>query len=111
MRWAASGKELTQAFVTALWRALNGLTRSTKVSSTQRGCSKHRNGTDRRIVGEFIGAERGIGRLVIGSEAWRETLGMMVAVIVLMPIGVILSAGIWRLQAYLLRWRRPHMVG
>jgi NitT/TauT family transport system permease protein len=35
---------------------------------------------------------------------------MMVAVIVLMLVGVALSAMIWRLQAYLLRWQQHHMV-
>ena len=62
------------------------------------------------IVGEFIGAERGIGRLIIESEARGEASGMMVAVIVLMLVGVVLSAMILRLQAYLLRWQRHHMV-
>ena len=60
------------------------------------------------IVGEFIGAERGIGRLIIESEARGESSGMMVAVIVLMIVGVVLSALIWRLQAYLLRWQQHH---
>lgn len=58
------------------------------------------------IVGEFIGAERGIGRLIIESEARGEASGMMVAVVVLMLVGVALSALIWRLQAYLLRWQQ-----
>ncbi len=57
------------------------------------------------IVGEFIGAEHGIGRLIIESEARGEASGMMVAVVILMIIGVVLSALIWRLQAYLLRWQ------
>jgi NitT/TauT family transport system permease protein len=57
------------------------------------------------IVGEFIGAEHGIGRLIIESEARGEASGMMVAVLILMVIGVILSTLIWRLQAYLLRWQ------
>ena len=61
------------------------------------------------IVGEFIGAERGIGRLIIVSEARAEASGMMVAVIVLMLVGVALSAVIWRLQAYLLRWQQHNM--
>lgn len=60
------------------------------------------------IVGEFIGAERGIGRLIIESEARGEASGMMVAVVVLMLVGVVLSALIWRLQAYLLRWQQHH---
>jgi NitT/TauT family transport system permease protein len=62
------------------------------------------------IVGEFIGAERGIGRLIIESEARGEASGMMGAVIVLMLVGVALSAMIRRLQAYLLRWQQHNMV-
>jgi sulfonate transport system permease protein len=62
------------------------------------------------IVGEFIGAERGIGRLIIESEARGEASGMMVAVIVLMLVGVVLSALIRRLQTYLLRWRQHNMM-
>src|SRR6476661_1915242 len=61
------------------------------------------------IVGEFIGAERGIGRLIIESEARAEASGMMVAVIVLMLVGVALSVMIWRLQAYLLRWQQHNL--
>lgn len=38
------------------------------------------------IVGEFIGAQRGIGRLIIESQARAEAAGMMVAVIVLMIV-------------------------
>lgn len=57
------------------------------------------------IVGEFIGAEFGIGRLIIEAEARGEASGMMVAVFVLMIVGVVLSAGIQRMQAHLLRWQ------
>ena len=58
------------------------------------------------IVGEFIGAEQGIGRLIIEFEARGEASGMMVAVTILMLVGVTLATGIQRLQAYLLRWRQ-----
>src|ERR1700743_2116879 len=61
------------------------------------------------LIGVIVGAERGIGRLIIESEARGEASGMMVAVIILMLVGVILSALIWRLQAYLLRWQRHNM--
>jgi NitT/TauT family transport system permease protein len=61
------------------------------------------------IVGEFIGAERGIGRLIIESEARGEASGMMVAVIVLMFVGVALSSLIRRLQTFLLRWQQHNM--
>ena len=57
------------------------------------------------IVGEFIGAEHGIGRMIIESEARGEAAGMMVAVFVLMIVGVILASIVRRVQAYLLRWR------
>src|ERR1700761_2820049 len=62
------------------------------------------------IVGEFIGAERGIGLLIIESEARGEASGMMVAVIVLMLVGVALTTLIRRLQAHLLRWQQHNMV-
>jgi NitT/TauT family transport system permease protein len=62
------------------------------------------------IVGEFIGAEHGIGRLIIESEARGEASGMMVAVIVLMLVGVVLTTLIRRLQAHLLRWRQHNTV-
>jgi NitT/TauT family transport system permease protein len=61
------------------------------------------------IVGEFIGAEHGIGRMIIEAEARGEAAGMMVAVFVLMIVGVILSTLIRRLQAYLLRWQQHNM--
>src|SRR6202034_4380752 len=41
------------------------------------------------IVGDFIGAERDSGRLIIESEARGEASGMMVAVTVLMLVGVV----------------------
>jgi len=57
------------------------------------------------IVGEFIGAEHGIGRMIIEAEARGEASGMMVAVFVLATVGTILSAGVLKLQRWLLRWR------
>lgn len=62
------------------------------------------------IVGEFIAARLGIGRLIIESQARAEAAGMMVAVLVLMCLGLVLALGIGRLQRYLLRWQ-PHMSG
>ena len=63
------------------------------------------------IVGEFIGAEHGIGRMIIESEARGEAAGMMVAVFVLMIVGVILASIVRRVQAYLLRWRPAQTMG
>ena len=63
------------------------------------------------IVGEFIGAEHGIGRMIIEAEARGEAAGMMVAVFVLMIVGVFLSSVVRRIQAYLLRWRPAQRAG
>jgi NitT/TauT family transport system permease protein len=57
------------------------------------------------IVGEFIGAERGLGKLIVEAEAKAQSADMMVAIFVLMAVGVALTAAIRRLQAYLLRWQ------
>jgi NitT/TauT family transport system permease protein len=63
------------------------------------------------IVGEFIGAEHGIGRMIIEAGARGEAAGMMVAVFVLAIVGVILSSIVRRIQAYLLRWRPAQATG
>ncbi len=57
------------------------------------------------ILGEFIGAQQGIGRMIIEAEARGEAAGMMVAVFVLMIVGVILATIVRRVQNHLLRWR------
>ncbi len=60
------------------------------------------------IIGEFIGAERGLGKIIIEAEATLETADMMVALFVLMAVGVTLSQLIRRVQGYLLRWQTHH---
>ncbi|QRM33430.1 ABC transporter permease [Microvirga sp. VF16] len=57
------------------------------------------------IVGEFIGAERGIGKLIVEAEARANASEMMVAIFVLMVVGILLAIGVRRIQAYLLRWQ------
>jgi NitT/TauT family transport system permease protein len=57
------------------------------------------------IVGEFIGAERGLGKLIIESEARANASEMMVAIFVMMVIGTALALIVQALQSYLLRWQ------
>jgi NitT/TauT family transport system permease protein len=57
------------------------------------------------IVGEFIGAERGLGKLIIEAEARANAGEMMVAIFVMMVVGMILAFAVRRLQMYLLRWQ------
>ena len=57
------------------------------------------------IVGEFIGAERGLGKLIIEAEARANAGEMMVAIFVMMAVGMALAFVVRRLQSYLLRWQ------
>jgi NitT/TauT family transport system permease protein len=57
------------------------------------------------IIGEFIGAQVGLGKIIIEAEATLETADMMVALFVLMVVGVTLALLIRRVQTYLLRWQ------
>jgi NitT/TauT family transport system permease protein len=57
------------------------------------------------IVGEFIGAERGLGKLIIEAEARANAAEMMVAIFVMMIVGIVLALIVRRVQAYLLRWQ------
>lgn len=57
------------------------------------------------IVGEFIGSERGVGRIMMEAEARGQASVMMAAILVLMVVGVVLSLGVRALQTYLLRWQ------
>ncbi len=57
------------------------------------------------IVGEFIGAERGLGKLIIEAEARANAAEMMVAIFVMMIVGIILAFVVRRIQSYLLRWQ------
>ena len=57
------------------------------------------------IVGEFIGAERGLGKLIIEAEARANSSEMMVAIFAMMIVGIVLAAIVRRIQVYLLRWQ------
>ncbi|CAN7375595.1 ABC transporter permease [Bosea sp. LjRoot237] len=57
------------------------------------------------IVGEFIGAERGLGKLIIEAEARANAAEMMVAIFVMMVVGIVLATIVRQLQSYLLRWQ------
>jgi NitT/TauT family transport system permease protein len=57
------------------------------------------------IVGEFIGAERGLGKLIIEAEARANASEMMVAIFAMMIVGIVLATIVRRIQVYLLRWQ------
>ncbi|MGY3410911.1 ABC-type nitrate/sulfonate/bicarbonate transport system permease component [Bradyrhizobium sp. GM5.1] len=58
------------------------------------------------IVGEFIGAERGLGKLIIEAEARSNASEMMVAIFLMMVVGMVLAYIVRLLQSYLLRWQQ-----
>jgi NitT/TauT family transport system permease protein len=57
------------------------------------------------IVGEFIGAERGLGKLIIEAEARANASEMMVVILVMMVLGIFLAFVVRQLQSHLLRWQ------
>lgn len=60
------------------------------------------------IVGEFIGAERGLGKIIIEAEAQLQIADMMVALVILMVIGVSLVLVFRAIERRLLRWQHHH---
>lgn len=58
-----------------------------------------------QIVGEFIGAEPGLGKLIIEAEARANAAEMMAAMFVMMNVGTILAVIVRGTQAYQLRWQ------
>jgi NitT/TauT family transport system permease protein len=61
------------------------------------------------IVGEFIGSERGLGKVIIEAEAMLQPADMMVALVVLMIVGVVLVTAVRQVQHHLLRWQRHNV--
>jgi NitT/TauT family transport system permease protein len=60
------------------------------------------------IVGEFIGAERGLGKLIIEAEARASAAEMMVSIFVMMIVGMLLTVIVRWAQAHLLRWQAQY---
>nr|WP_051053281.1 ABC transporter permease subunit [Afipia clevelandensis] len=58
------------------------------------------------IVGEFIGAERGLGKLIVEAETRANVSEMMVAIFVTMVVGMLLAYIVRSLQSYILRWQQ-----
>jgi hypothetical protein len=60
---------------------------------------------DRRDRGEFIGSERGVGKIIVEAEARANSADMRVAILVLMAVGCMLAVLVRRLQERLRRWQ------
>jgi NitT/TauT family transport system permease protein len=58
------------------------------------------------VVGEYLGAARGLGYVIAQAEGTFDTTGVFAGMTVLSVVVVIVSAMVTRLERYLLRWKQ-----
>ncbi len=57
------------------------------------------------VVGEYLGASRGVGYLIAQAEGVFDTTGVMAGIAILSAVVLAVSAGVHRLERWLLRWQ------
>ncbi|HWF85116.1 MAG TPA: ABC transporter permease [Vicinamibacterales bacterium] len=57
------------------------------------------------VVGEYLGSARGLGYIISQAEGTFDTTGVFAGMFVLAVVVVIVSAGVTRVERYLLRWK------
>jgi sulfonate transport system permease protein len=57
------------------------------------------------VVGEYLGSTRGLGYVISQAEGTFDTTGVFAGMTVLALVVVIVSAGVTRLEQWLLRWK------
>jgi NitT/TauT family transport system permease protein len=57
------------------------------------------------VVGEYMGAARGIGYLVAQAQGVFDTTGVMAGLLLTSAVVLCVDLGINRVERYLLRWR------
>jgi NitT/TauT family transport system permease protein len=57
------------------------------------------------VVGEYLGATRGLGYVISQAEGTFDTTGVFAGMTVLAIVVVVASAGVTRLEQWLLRWK------
>ena len=57
------------------------------------------------VVGEYLGSTRGLGHVISQAEGTFDTTGVFAGMTVLAIVVVIASAGVTRLERWLLRWK------
>jgi NitT/TauT family transport system permease protein len=58
------------------------------------------------VVGEYLGSTRGLGYVISQAEGTFDTTGVFAGMTVLGVVVVFVSAGVTRLERWLLRWKR-----
>jgi len=56
-------------------------------------------------VGEYLGATRGLGYVISQAEGTFDTTGVFAGMAVLSAVVVVVSAGVSRVERWLLRWK------
>ena len=59
------------------------------------------------VVGEYLGSARGLGYVIAQAEGTFDTTGVFAGMTVLALVVVVVSAGVTRLERWLLRWKTP----
>jgi NitT/TauT family transport system permease protein len=57
------------------------------------------------VVGEYLGATRGLGYVIAQAEGTFDTTGVFAGMTVLSLVVVVVSAGVLRVERWLLRWK------
>jgi NitT/TauT family transport system permease protein len=57
------------------------------------------------VVGEYLGATRGLGYVIAQAEGTFDTTGVFAGMTILAVVVVIVSAGVSRIERWLLRWQ------
>ena len=57
------------------------------------------------VVGEYLGATRGLGYVIAQAEGTFDTTGVFAGMTILAVVVVIVSAGVSRVERWLLRWK------
>jgi len=58
------------------------------------------------VVGEYLGSTRGLGYVISQAEGTFDTTGVFAGMTILGGVVVIVSAGVTRLERWLLRWKQ-----
>ena len=57
------------------------------------------------VVGEYLGATRGLGYVISQAEGTFDTTGVFSGMVILSLVVVVISSGVSRLERWLLRWK------
>jgi NitT/TauT family transport system permease protein len=59
------------------------------------------------VVGEYLGASRGLGYMISQAEGTFDTTGVFAGMVVLASVVAVAGVGVTRLEGWLLRWKNP----